>query len=268
MKKTTYLIVISVITIVCVIAGSIYHIGGFSIPGVFHIGSGESDTKVTSIELDDGSVSADTVNLDKFSNIDMELQIMDVTIQRGDFLGISYECSKKEYVPQINVKDDMLTVKQKIKKKINVGNVKKCKMILTVPDDITLDNIEISTDVGDIKIDNVNGDAFTLESDVGDVKLTGITGEKLSINTDVGDVKFAECSFANSEISTDTGDVKVEGIDDLNKYTVDFSTDIGDVKVNGKNQKKHYWQEASSGDDSEENRNFTISTNIGDIVVD
>ena len=263
MKKTTYLIIISIITIVCVIAGSIYHIGGFRIPGF----SNKSDTKFTSIELDDGSVSADTVNLDKFSDIDMDLQVMDVTIQKGDSLGISYECSKKEYVPTIDVKDDVLTVKQKVKNKINIGNVKRCKMILTVPDDIDIENIEISTDVGDIKIDDVNGDAFTLESDVGDMKLAGITGEELSINTDVGDVKLEECSFDNAEISGHTGDVKVEGVDDLSKYTMDFETDLGDVKVNGKNYKKQYSEKASSGD-SEKEQSLTISTNIGDIVVD
>ena len=311
MKKTTYLIVISVITIVCVIAGSIYHIGGFSIPGVFRIGSGKSDTKVTSIELDDGSVSADTVDLDKFSNIDMDLQVMDVTIQRGDSLGLSYECSKKEYIPVIDVKDDLLTVRQNIKKKrVNMGKIK-CKMVLTVPENFKFENVEIRSDVGDLKIDGIDGDAFIFESDTGDIKLASITGKELEISGDTGDIKLSGCSFTNTDISgntgdvkldncerlgeisvdndtgniifencklsdpdgninisTDTGDVRIGGVDDLGRFTTDFETDLGDVKVNGKNYNKHYSEKASSGDASGESKNFIISTNIGDIVVD
>ena len=330
MKKTTYLIVISVITIVCVIAGSIYHFGDFELGWGFPWGfpwGAVKETKVTSVETDDGKVTADTVDLDEFSNIDIDLRIMDVIIEQGDSYSISYECSKKKFVPVIIVADDVLSVHQRHDKLgWNTGNAK-CVMTITVPEK-KFEEVKVSNDTGDISIINISGKTFTISADTGDVAMTGTDGQSLELYVDTGDLEIAECTFTKTQISEDTGDVKlnnsdfgdtvitadtgdikitesklenaeisdntgdiklmdcsfgisscdikimsdtgdvmVEGFNDLNNYKTDFSTDMGSVSVNGTNFKKHYYEDAVISSDTDNNNRFTITTDIGDVVV-
>lgn len=296
MKKTTYLVIISVITIICVIAGSIIHFGemslGWGFPWGFPWGAGKSNNKVTSIEFDDGSVSADTVSLDEFDTAKLDLTIMDVTVEEGEEAGIHYECSKRQLIPEINVSDGVLTVKQKQSHNdINFGKTV-CKMILTVPAGVKLEKFEVGTSTGDVKINDIEGqelavflstgdlkmencmfDKAEISGNTGDIKITTCNMTDIKISDNTGDIKLSDCTFGNGNegdiiISDNTGDVLVEGIDDLKLYETDLTTDIGDITINGKTyDKKHYFEDALLSSDSENHRRFTVSTNIGDVNV-
>lgn len=315
MKKTTYLVVISIITIICVIFGSIVHVGGISFgwgfPWGFPWGAVKGDkAKVTSIEMDDGSVTADTVSLDDFTSLEMDLRIMDVTIEQGDTYGIRYECSNKKFVPSIAVNDNVLVVKQS-RDRFGWNTVNaKCKMTLTIPEGRTLEEVKLDSDVGDVKLNDIAGKSLVLDVDTGDLDLSGCTFEQsdltgdtgditlsdsnmgdMVIDNDTGDIKLTGGGFESAEISgntgdihlvdcdfgsalgnvkltSDTGDVKVEGCPDIGLYITDFSTDIGSVKINGTNYKKHYSEEAVLSSSSAGNGSFTITTDIGDVVVE
>lgn len=295
MKKTTYLVIISVITIVCVIAGSIKNLGGIKLgwgfPWGFPWGLSDSDNvKVTSIKTDDGNVTADTISLDEFDSVKLDLDIMDVKISEGDEASIHYECSDSRFVPVINCENGVLTAKQKkVKLNFNTKGIK-CKMVLTIPRGKKLKDIDVNDSVGDVKSENITGDVFNASLSTGDLKIAAGSFDEINISSSTGDIKLNDCNLGNAtisgntgdieledcvfddakgnmSISTNTGDVKIKGCNDLGLYKTDFKTDIGDVSVNGKEYKKHYTEDAAPESNKDNISSFTISTNIGDISV-
>lgn len=281
MKKTIYIVIISVITIFCIIAGSIYRFGDFNIGWGFPWGMGSNSTKISK-----------TVSLEDFDNVNIDLNVMDIEIEEGSEASAYYECSKEMYVPEINVENGTLVIRQKKNKKFNIsnfGNIR-CKMLLTVPTGTDLKDFTLRNNTGDVIINGIECDEFKLEADTGDIKLTDCESDKTDIDNDTGDVKLIDCllgiceidgdtgdiklsncDFApatgNISIANDTGDVDVEGCPDLGLYETDFSTDIGEVTVNGRDESKHYKEDAVLESNTDNIRKFTIKTDIGDVTV-
>ncbi|MCR5700583.1 MAG: DUF4097 domain-containing protein [Lachnospiraceae bacterium] len=290
MKRTGYLIALSLITIVCVVLGSIKHFGGINLGMPFALFGGGEKIGTIVVKDDDGSVSGNTIGLDEFNEMKIDLNVMDLTIETGDEACIHYECNKKKLVPEIYVDDKVLVVKQQSLKNIfNIGRVK-AKMVITVPKDAEYSRVSIDTDTGDVAINDIKGDVLSLSTDTGDIKITGISFEKSDIEGDTGDMKFNSCNLGDTEISNDTGDVRltdcdfagetgsltigndtgdvsVEGCRDLKLFDFNISTDIGDVEVNGKDYKKRYEQTADNSNGENKNPSIVISTDIGDIKV-
>ncbi len=285
MKKTTYLVIISIVTIITVIAGSIYHFGdveiGWGFPWGFPWGAGN-----------DGAKISNTVSLDEFDTADIDMRVMDIEVVEGDEASVHYECNKKRYEPEINVEKGVLYIKQKKNKKSDhYGNVK-CRMMLVVPENTNFKKFTISNNTGDVKITGLELDVLSIDADTGDLKLNDCKSGKTEIDNDTGDVKLTDCSLGDCnidndtgdveltdchfgipggdmKISNDTGDIDVEGCDDLYLYETDFSTDIGEVTVNGKEVKgRHYTESAVLESNLDNIRKFTIKTDIGDVTVD
>ncbi|MBE5925313.1 MAG: DUF4097 domain-containing protein [Lachnospiraceae bacterium] len=290
MKRTGYLIVLSLITIVCVVLGSIKHFGGIKLGMPFALFGGGEKIGTIVVKGDDGSVSGNTISLDEFNEMKIDLNVMDLTIETGDEACIHYECNKKNLVPSIDVEDGKLIIKQpKMKNIFNIGRVK-CKMTITVPKDKDMKDVVITTDTGDVKIADLTGESLSLDTDTGDIKLNKCDFASSKIDGDTGDMKYESCNLGDCEISNDTGDVslinsdfagesgslnidndtgdvRIEGCRDLGLFVTDLSTDIGDIEVNGTNCKKKYSQEAVSSSQSEKNPKIVISTDVGDIRV-
>lgn len=98
MKRNVYLILITVITILCIIAGTGYHLVRFGLsvaeglPFFSEFIEAISDWDDDDDDSDDNddsdngistSVDASQKNLDAFSSINADLNVVDLTIQRG-----------------------------------------------------------------------------------------------------------------------------------------------------------------------------------------
>ena len=303
MKKTIYLIIISIVTILCIVGGCIYHGANFNFGG-FPWG-------LNWFEDDDNDIKMikDAAELDRFTNIKSELDVMDISVLRGDAYKIEIAVSDEKYMPEYSVNNDILTIKQKISNKNKLKKAK-CRMKVFVPNNESLKDISIEDAVGDIKIDDMDCDNIILSSSTGDVKLFGVKAIKSVVNSSVGDikidgseftetsisgnigdveilaaqlgdtsisnntgdVKLDQCLFADPGrdmiISTNTGDVKVTGCPDPGLFECDFSTDLGEVVVNGNNYKKNYTMDDILSSNTEVTSRFKITTNIGDVKVE
>lgn len=255
MKKNIYLTVLTIVTVICVIVGSCYHLIGWGVSlaewfnrSVFHKQTENA-----------GNLMTDTVNLDAFSNITADINVMDFTLTEGSDFSISYSASKK-LVPEYEVKNNTLTLKQKDIKGNQfpgTGN-KKCTVIITVPD--SLQTVQIDANVGDVDLDGISAKSLILDANVGDVDVTDCSFEQVKADASVGDVDFENSSFQSMDISADVGDVSVSA-DGLSDYRMELSTDIGEVGVNGRSYRKNY---AHSGDSD---CKLIIDNSTGDIEV-
>ena len=109
MKRNVYLILITVITILCIIAGTGYHLVRFGLsvaeglPFFSEFIEAISDWDDDDDDSDDNddsdngistSVDASQKNLDAFSSINADLNVVDLTIQRGNTFSITCKASK------------------------------------------------------------------------------------------------------------------------------------------------------------------------------
>lgn len=268
MKKQTFIILISCVTILCVCFGIAHHIkkernfiktyskefnqnfGEFieKFDNAFNKGSKSSNNNFNfSIEDDDdddteGNYHNELTGIN-FSKININADIMGVTIERGDSYSVKAKYNKKYLAPQFQVDDDELNIKQHGNTKVRIGSGNKnCKLIITVPYGTVLDEIEIGIDVGAVEI-------------------SGFDIKKGKISTDVGAVNLDKVDFDNLKIDTDVGAVGVKLLNDIKDYTINLSTDVGAVEVGGANYKRSYNQNGAT------NKTLKINTDVGAISI-
>lgn len=283
MKKTLYLTILAIVTVICIIIGSVYHISGW-FSGSWFGGHGIIGNILNVVTNNSGNPKLDhsrvtySENLDAFDKIEIDTDVMDITINTGDSYHLEYDCVA--YLePEVSVKDKTFHLEQLSKW---WGSNNKCSMNLTVPSGTVLNDTYISSDVGNVKIYNIESEHATLEVNVGDITLesckfvsSDITGDvgNINVNTsnlgdstienDTGNIEVDLCEFEDIDIYNDIGNVDLNTNTDLSNYEIDLSTDLGSIKYNGEKQKKYYHQSAVSTSNT---YNIEIETDVGNII--
>lgn len=281
MKRNTYLTILSVVTALCVIGGSIYHLSHDIWFGDDN-GWGLFSSRFSHLDHNNDSRVRNSISLEDFESIQINSRVLDITIQTGDTCQADYDCTER-LVPDIKVQDHMLTITQS--KVSTLGNNNHCTLTLTIPAGTKITKADIQCDVGDIQISGISADSLTGDIDTGEclikdcsfdqIKLTADVGDIIvddchlgnssgTIDANIGDINLTNCSFTNLAITNDTGDISLKKCPALSEYMLAFSTDIGDVTLNGKSQKKKFSQE---GNDFSGTKKLTIENDCGDITV-
>ena len=258
MKQNVYLILITVITILCIIAGTGYHLMRFGLSVAEGLLPSFSEFIETISDWDDDGddVDASQKNLDAFSSINADLNVVDLTIQRGNTFSITCKASKK-LTPEYKVENNCLTITQHAKAHNALGRNKKCSVTITVAD--TLTDLKLHTNVGDVDLSGLNVLALDLRADVGDIDLENCTLETSTLDANVGDIDLEDCTFTSMEITSNVGDVDLDCKEDLSGYHIELETGVGDVNVNDTYCHRNY---SNKGDSS---HSLTISNDTGDI---
>ena len=274
MKRNVYLILITVITILCIIAGTGYHLVRFGLSVAEGLPSfsefieaisdwdddgDDSDDSDDNDDSDNGistSVDASQKNLDAFSSINADLNVVDLTIQRGNTFSITCKASKK-LTPEYKVENNCLTITQYAKAHNALGRNKKCSVTITVAD--TLTDLKLHTNVGDVDLSGLNVLALDLRADVGDIDLENCTLETSTLDANVGDIDLEDCTFTSMEITSNVGDVDLDCKEDLSGYHIELGTGVGDVNVNDTYCHRSYSNQGGSS------HSLTIANDTGDI---
>lgn len=259
--KNIYLIVLTIVTIVCIVIGIFNWTSGFS--GWFWSEDDDAHTDAMTI-----------VDTEAFDSMDLDIDVGDLEIVAGDSYQIQYYYPKKSE-PDIKVENGRLVVTQKQKFKRHLYD--NYKMIITVPKDpemksldldmdmgsaeltdvyaknltveadmgsIEIANsefgvIDIAADMGSVTLDNVIFSQGSCEADMGSIEMTGASFERVVCTADMGSIDI-DGSFEDIEADCSMGSVTITTTEDLDKISFDLSADMGDVTVNGKNQGNKY----------------------------
>lgn len=265
--KNIYLICLTIVTILCIIGGIVWHVGGSFRP--------HEDLKKTA-EMTD-------VSLDKFKSVDTKLSMGDLSIVYGDSYMVSYNYPNK-LQPEIEVKNGTLHVKQKVKGGLklgfnDLGNLKDMDydLVITVPKNEKLDTVSLSMDMGAISLSNIEINNLTVDADMGNIEINDTTLEKITVDADMGNIELRNVTCEKAEFDADMGNIEaqdsifksvfcdadmgsveirgefevvtakcemgsvsVETEQDLENVTMDLSADMGSVTVNGKNKGNDY----------------------------
>ena len=222
MKRAIYLIILSAITVFCVIYSVVRDSGGdFSLNGNRIWGTAQSTD----------------VNLDNFDSIVIDADVMEILLKKGTGYTMSYSCNKK-CEPQYHVENGKLYIEQNNNAKL-LRQIK-CNMIITVPESAKLELVDAKVDVGDITFSGVDTEEYRLTTDVGEIKINNANINKAVINTSVGDIDIERCEFANLDIKSDVGDVNIKSRKDISEYSLDLKVDLGEISVNGEDHSQQY----------------------------
>lgn len=263
MKKNIFLIILAVVTIFCIVFGTFHHLG-FSRKGYssvassirnslrhgrlnFHFDDLDDDDFDDNDDLEDfdfeseDSKNFDTETIGEFSELDVNLRVGGIKIERGNKWEIKANYSKEYLKPSYTLKNRRLSISQPGYKNKNVGN-NKCNIVITVPFGTELDKLSMSIDVGA-------------------VELSGFDIKKGSIDTDVGAIEIKNVGFEDLDLDSDVGAISIELVEPLETYNITVNSDLGGIVVDEKNVRRHYSQKGTS------NKKLRIDTDVGGIEI-
>lgn len=279
MKKNAYLIILTLVTVICIIGGTCYHLVGWGVSFLSHLPFASFYSDSDDTESSGTTLSTGTVLLPSFNTVKIDSKVMNLSIEKGDDYSIQCDTTEK-LNPKYEIKDNTLIVSQKQKIKVhNFMKNPKCSVHITIPEDTALELINIDGATGDISLSNLDVTTLKIDNSVGDVKMDNCKIASIGIDTSTGDVNLNDCEANEIDVDTSVGDtvikdnifeklyvdgsvgdVKVSSSKDLSDYAYDLDTSIGDVSINGVSHKKEYQQKGTGG-------KITVDNSTGDISI-
>ena len=226
MKKAIYLSILAIVTAGCIL----WRVGG-GIGSWFHRGTVDAGETVT----------VDHETLDDFTELDMNVDVLDVTIQAGEDYSISYS-AKEKYCPVYEVKNGKLVVTQSVRSTgWHTGNNVSgpSEVTLTIPEDVLLKNVDIVSNVGNVNIDGIKTERFSAELDVGDMEISDAALGDGTVDADVGNVCLRTVDFGNLNVDADVGDVKISAVGNKESYRIGAVADVGSISIDGEKVKEN-----------------------------
>jgi hypothetical protein len=226
MGKKIYLSVIYIITLLCMIIGILGNV--FNIVPFSRITLEPSGTYTTFSQN----------YIETIQNISIAMNVGSVTICHGNTMSVEFS-GKKKYLPDVKLDDNDLIITQSSNVSISGIDDTDCTLIITVPEDVQLDNIFVQLNIGDISVKNLNISDVDIDIDIGSLQCSNITTDICKLNVNMGDIKVNNCECNSYDLSVDMGDIKLTDID-INQYSNNLSVDLGDIKMNGNSVSNSY----------------------------
>ncbi|MCR5083260.1 MAG: DUF4097 domain-containing protein [Parasporobacterium sp.] len=231
-----YLIIIWCFTLLAIV------IGVSRMTGWFNFSVGKAVEETISFDSD--------LKTNELTGIVIDADAADLTIQYGDSFNVAYNYPEKN-LPNISFEDGKLEIKETMKKSFTSLWAKKYLLIVTLPKDANIEDIDIEVDMGDIKLNKIGCEDLTINANMGNVVLKDLNVESGSFDLDMGNLEISSSSFDRIEAVADMGnievsgniesmsaecdmgniEVKTNGNVDLNKFNL--HCDLGNVEVNG-----------------------------------
>lgn len=209
-----YIIVISIVAVLAIIVG---------VTRVVKVG-------VPLLSVGKTSNASEATKLEAFECVKLDTSVCEVNVTIGDDYNIEYDLAgilSNGYAPQIEMSDKTLCVTQKKSSKSSLSkSLASCSVTITVPRDANLKSIEMTTDVGDLNVDDILCKELTIYSHVGDIQVNNVEGELMKVSADVGDIDITKCKNDTISVNSSVGDVVIK---DTVSSVVSVDSNIGDV---------------------------------------
>ncbi|QSX05952.1 DUF4097 family beta strand repeat protein [Sedimentibacter sp. zth1] len=231
---------------------------------------------------------------EKTDDISVESSIYSTFIQKDSSLSkISVEVTrpivedKDEYIFEVEFNNslDKLIIKQTYDYKDNIFNkyqklFNKCKIIIKVPDNFEIGDVDINCSVGSININEINAKNVEIKGGVSSINLNDIEATSIELETGVGSLNAKNVLSKKFEFVSGVGSIDFEGnIEDLfnidlgtgsakiylpekeKNYNYDLDSGIGSVKINGLKHKD------KAKINNEVSKNIVVETGTGSISI-
>ncbi len=138
------------------------------------------------------------------------------------------------------------------------------KIIIYIPEDITMDKFTIDLGAGKGEIENLNAKDIKINVGAGSLDIDNLYSEKSNIDCGVGDININGIMLGYNKIDNGVGSVNLNLIGNEKDYNYRYDIGIGEVKINDTTHTK-----GSSGDYLNNNaiNDFDIDCGVGSIKI-
>lgn len=221
-----------------------------------------------------------TFNAADIESVYMNNSAADVTTEyySEDEISVIATNVPKNFKCTTDTKGTLTITNSKIKTTFLGFSSKAPKIILRLPQDFKLKNLELNGGVGDIILSGLKIDTLTINGGVGDIDAGGLSVDVFSFDGGVGDFDMKNCDINKSSINGGVGDIEIENsvlrdidIDngigdieieingDINDYSFDIDGGLGGIKIN--DRKPSYYK------DNHGKYKISCDNGVGDIEI-
>lgn len=215
--KRIVLTVLIVVTVLCVIFGSIIHV-------FMALRNARKNTFVAG-----GPRVSYEQTLAEFSSIEVDVNAIDISIKVGDEYSFVFDGDSR-LEPTVTVEGGKLKITQKIKDfKPNFSSYSS-KTEITIPAN-AMDKLSFDVDAGNIELYEGEFNEIDFDVDAGNIEFHRIKGDKVSIDADAGNIELKDCEFTSyAELGADMGNIEVSN---SSIARMDVDVDMGNIDLEG-----------------------------------
>lgn len=164
-----------------------------------------------------------------FDSVQVNMDISQLTIQKGDELSLVYEMPSG-LVPDVTVDRNTLVIKSRNKLHFSFPHFnQEYKLILTIPENKDMDELDIDIDLGDVRIYDVNCKKLAVKADCGNVQIKGIVAKDIALEAKFGNIEGEKIACKDFNGTLNAGNLHMNG---LQAETITAEADMGNVEFN------------------------------------
>ena len=170
--------------------------------------------------------------LSAYKHLEMDIQLGDITIKRGDrFMLYTEQLDADDY--ELIQDGDTLTINSKSKHHIFsfYFRLPDYHYILTVPKDVKLESLTLNSHMGDVTVDQIALNHCDIHQSLGDVVISDVNYAEMNIDQKMGDVEYEGLGQGNMQIDNSMGDISVKLKDKEKFYTYELRTSMGSIET-------------------------------------
>ena len=203
---------------------------------------------------------------DAFAEIEVQVAVGDVIIQRGtEFqIELAFEgtVQGEPYRIEYEVTDGTLHIVSFPKHHNDSDGDCSGKVLVTVPENMALEEVKISLGVGDVTLRELSLDEAELETGVGSLSVIDTAAGEVELETGVGDVKISGIPAATMELTTGVGDVTARLDCAPEECSWMLTSGVGSIQVDDAASLLRSSHNAPGG-----SYRLAGSTGVGDVIV-
>lgn len=203
------------------------------------------------VDDEDGEYSSETIDYDNITKLSIDAGTLNLEIYEGSEFKVERKNLKSRV--DIDTRKDTLKIEE-----ISHGiwNTRHGgTLIVTVPKDITLDELEIDMGAGTVTISDIESYKFDFDQGAGTLTMTNCKFSHTDIDGGVGKIQVKNSVLDNLDLDSGVGEVNIEGkiggrseidggvgaitlmlIDSSENYTLNVEKGIGSITVDGESK--------------------------------
>lgn len=198
----------------------------------------------------DTKIISESKEFDAFENINIKASVNNIEIVSSNKYKVELKYDETYGKIDYKVENNTLKIDQNPYKK-NMNIIVNNYIKIYLPKDVKVKNLNISLEVGNINLENLDINKSTFKSEVGNMEIKQCLVNEVDASLDKGNIDINESTInKNLELKSDVGNSNLNG-----KFLgyINISKNVGDIKLNI--------------DENENLYNYKGSTNTGDFII-